>query len=39
MAEQLVIDLAIDEDLQTEIKETLENNNQSYVNWCSPSEK
>ena len=32
MAERLVVDLAIEEALQAEIKETLEHNNMSYVN-------
>ena len=32
-------DLAIEEALQTEIKETLEHNNQSYFNWCALSDK
>ena len=31
--------LAIEEDLQDEIKDTLEHNNQSYVNWCDLSDK
>ena len=31
--------LAIDEALQNEIKETLEHNNQSYINWCDLSDK
>ena len=39
MAERLVKDLEIEEALQTEIKETLEHNNQSYVDWCSVSYK
>ena len=34
MAEKLVQDLAIEEALQTKIKETLEHNNQSYVGRC-----
>ena len=32
MIERLVRDLAIEESLQDEIKDTLEQNNQSYVN-------
>ena len=39
MAEQLVRDLAIEEALQEEIKDTLERNNQSYVEWCSQKDK
>ena len=39
MAERLVIDLEIEEDLQTEIKETLEHNSKSYVEWCDLSDK
>ena len=38
MSEKLVRDLAIEEALQNEIKETLEHNNQSYVNWCALSD-
>ena len=34
MAERLVRDLAIEQALQEEIKETLEHNNQSYGDWC-----
>ena len=34
MAERMVRDLATEEALQTEIKEKLEQNNQSYVDWC-----
>ena len=33
MAERLVRDLAIEEDLQEKIKDTLEHNNQSYGEW------
>ena len=33
MAERLVRYLAIEEALQDEIKDTLEQNNQSYINW------
>ena len=32
-------DLAIGEALQDEIIDTLEHNNQSYVNWCALSDK
>ena len=39
MAERPVRDLAIEEALQDEIKETLEHNNQSYVNWCALTDK
>ena len=39
MVERLVGDLAIEETLQTEIKERLELRNQSYVEWCDLSEK
>ena len=39
MAERLVRDLDIEEALQSEIKETLEHNNQSYVKWCALSDK
>ena len=39
MAERLVRDLAIEEALQTEIKEISEHNNQSYVDWCDISDK
>ena len=35
MAERLVRDLAIEEALQEEIKDTLEGNNQSYGEWCA----
>ena len=35
MAERLVRDLAIEQALQEEIKDTLEVNNQSYVDWCA----
>ena len=31
--------MAIEEALQDEIKDTLEHNNQSYVNWCALSYK
>ena len=39
MAERLVRDLAIEEALQEEIKDTLENNNQSYGEWCAQIDK
>ena len=39
MAERLVRDLAIEETLQEEIKDTLEHNNQSYGEWCAQIEK
>ena len=39
MEEQLVKYLEIEEALQTKIKEALEHNNQSYVNWCNLSYK
>ena len=39
MAERLVRDLAIEEVLQEEIKDTLEHNNQSYGQWCAQKEK
>ena len=39
MAERLVRDLAIEEALQDEIKDTLEHNNQSYVDWCALLDK
>ena len=32
-------DLAIEEAIQDEIRDTLEKNNQSYVNWCDLSDK
>ena len=38
MAEQLVRDLAIEEALQEEIKDTLEGNNQSYSEWCAQTD-
>ena len=38
MAEWLVRDLAIEEALQEEIKDTLELNNQSYGEWCAQTE-
>ena len=39
MAERLVRDLAIEEALQEEIKDTLESNNKSYGEWCDQTEK
>ena len=39
MAERLVRDLAIEEALQDKIKDTLEHNNQSYVDWRALSDK
>ena len=39
MYECLVRDLAIEEDIQDEIKDTLEHNNQSYVDWCDLLDK
>ena len=39
MAERLVRDLAIEEALQDKIKDTLEHNNQSYVDCCALSYK
>ena len=39
ISEWLVRDLEIEEALQTEIKETLEHNNKSYLNWCALSDK
>ena len=39
MAERLVRDLAIEEALQGEIKDTLERNNQSYGEWCAQADK
>ena len=39
MAERLVRDLTIEEDLQEEIKDTLEHNNQSYGEWCAQTDK
>ena len=32
-------DLAIEEDIQEEIKDTLEHNNQSYGEWCAQTDK
>ena len=39
MAGRLVRYLAIEEDLQEEIKHTLEHNNLSYSEWCTISDK
>ena len=39
MEERLLRDLAIEDDLQDEIKYTLEQNNYSYLNWCALSDK
>ena len=39
MAEQLVRDLAIEGAICIEIKPTLSNSNQSYVQWCAKSDK
>ena len=39
MAERLGRDLAIEEAFQDKIKDTLEHNNQSYVDWCALSDK
>ena len=39
MVERLVRDLAIEEALQEEIKDTLEHNNQSYGEWCAQTDK
>ena len=39
MAERLVRDLAIEQALQEEIKDTLEHNNQSYCDWCALSDE
>ena len=39
MAERLVRDLAIEQALQEEIKDTLEHNNQSYGDWCDLSDE
>ena len=38
MAERLVRDLAIEEALQEEIKDTLEHNNQPYGEWCAQTD-
>ena len=39
MSKRLVIDLEIEEALQEEIKDILENNNQSYGEWCAQTDK
>ena len=39
MSIPLVLDLAIEEALQEEIKDTLEHNNQSYCEWCAQTDK
>ena len=39
MAERPVRDLAIEEDSQEEIKDTLEHNKQSYGEWCAQTDK
>ena len=39
MEKRMVRDLTIEEALQDEIKDTLEHNNQSYVDWCDLAEK
>ena len=39
MAEWLVRDLSIEEALQEEIKDTPEDNNQSYGEWCAQTDK
>ena len=39
MSEPLVRDLAIEEALQDEIKDTLEHNNQPYGEWCAQTDK
>ena len=39
MTERLVIYLAIEEALQDEIKDTIEHNNKSYVDWCALSDR
>ena len=39
MEEQLVRNLLIEEALQDKIKDTLEHNNQSYVDWFALSDK
>ena len=39
MAKRMVRDLAIEEALQEEIKETLEHNNQSYDEWCAQTDE
>ena len=39
MSELMVRDLAIEEALQEEIKDTLEHQNQSYGDWCAQIDK
>ena len=39
MGKRLVRDLAIEEALKDEIKDTLEHKNQLYVDWCALSDK
>ena len=39
MVERLVRYLEIQEALQTKIKETLEHNNHSYIDWCGLPDK
>ena len=39
MSDPLVRDLAIEEALLEEIKETLEHNNRSYGKWCAQTDK
>ena len=39
MEERLDRDLAIEEALQIEIKDTLAHNNQYYVEWCALSDE
>ena len=39
MSEWLVRDLAIEEAIQTEIKNTLAHKNQSYMKWCALSDE
>ena len=39
MYEPLMRDLAIEEALQEETKDTLEHNNQSYGEWCAQTDK
>ena len=39
MSERMMRDLAIEEALQDELKDTLEHKNQSYFKRCAPSNK
>ena len=39
MAKPMVRDLAVKEALKEEIKDTLEQNNQSYYEWCAQADK